>query len=54
MHDGYREIAAEIAAALPNGQLARFADAGHVMNLEEPEQFNSRMLEFIHEVETRS
>jgi pimeloyl-ACP methyl ester carboxylesterase len=44
--DGYREIAAGIAAALPHGQLARFAEAGHVMNLEEPEQFNSRVLEF--------
>jgi 3-oxoadipate enol-lactonase len=51
--DGYREIAAGIAAALPRGQLARFADAGHVMNLEEPERFNSRVLEFVREVETR-
>ena len=51
--DGYREIAAEIAAALPHGQLARFADAGHVMSLEEPEQFNSRVLEFIRDVEAR-
>jgi 3-oxoadipate enol-lactonase len=51
--DGYREIAAEIAAALPNGQLARFADAGHVMNMEEPERFNSRLLEFVGEIATR-
>jgi pimeloyl-ACP methyl ester carboxylesterase len=50
---GYREIAAGIAAALPQGQLARFAEAGHVMNLEEPEQFNSRVLEFVREVEKR-
>jgi pimeloyl-ACP methyl ester carboxylesterase len=48
--DGYREIAAGIAAALPHGQLARFADAGHVVNLEEPEQFNSGVLEFVREV----
>jgi pimeloyl-ACP methyl ester carboxylesterase len=43
---GYREIAGEIAAALPRGRLARFPDAGHVMSLEEPERFNSLVLEF--------
>jgi 3-oxoadipate enol-lactonase len=41
---GYREIASEIAAALPRGKLVRFPDAGHVMNLEEPERFNSLVL----------
>jgi 3-oxoadipate enol-lactonase len=50
---GYREIAGEIAAALPHSQLERFADAGHVMNLEEPERFNSRVLRFVREVSPR-
>jgi 3-oxoadipate enol-lactonase len=51
---GYREIAGEIAAALPHGKLARFPDAGHVMNLEEPERFDSLVLEFAAEVAPRS
>jgi 3-oxoadipate enol-lactonase len=52
--DGYREIAGEIAATLPHGKLARFPDAGHVMNLEEPERFNALVLEFAAEAAPRN
>ncbi len=52
-HDvaGYREIAAVIAASVPCGQLVKIAGAGHVVNLEQPAEFNARVIDFIGRVE---
>ena len=44
--DGYRQIARRIAAEVPGAQLSRLADAGHVVNLEQPARFNELVLEF--------
>ena len=39
--DGYRQIADEIARAVPGAGLKRFAMGGHVMNLEQPAEFTA-------------
>lgn len=44
---GYREIAAALQAAVPRAERQEFADAGHLLNLEQPEQFNQRLLTFL-------
>lgn len=49
--EGYREIAAEIAATVPGGRLLRFAEAGHVMNLEEPQRFSAEVVKFVRGLE---
>jgi len=48
-HDvaGYRQIAAVIAASVPHGQLVEIKGAGHVLNLEQPVEFNTRVSDFI-------
>jgi pimeloyl-ACP methyl ester carboxylesterase len=48
-HDagGYREIAAALTAAVPRAERQEFADAGHLLNLEQPERFNHRLLTFL-------
>ncbi len=43
---GYREIAAEIARTVPRGSLVRMSGSGHVMNLEQPEEFTAQVLRF--------
>jgi 3-oxoadipate enol-lactonase len=48
--EGYREIAAEIAATVPGARLVRYADAGHVMSLEQPERFSAHVLDFVRAV----
>ena len=50
--EGYREIAAEIAATLPNARHVRYPAAGHVMNLEQPDAFNTHVLEFARGLES--
>ena len=45
--EGYREIATEIAATVPGARLVRYREAGHVMNLEQPEKFSAHVLEFV-------
>jgi len=44
--EGYRQIAAVIASRVPRGGLVTVAGAGHVLNLEQPAEFNRRVLEF--------
>jgi pimeloyl-ACP methyl ester carboxylesterase len=44
---GYREIASVIASAVPRGRLVEIAGAGHVVNLEQPAEFNTRVIDFI-------
>jgi pimeloyl-ACP methyl ester carboxylesterase len=43
----YQSIARSIAGALPNGQLARLARAGHALNLDEPHEFTRLVLAFV-------
>jgi pimeloyl-ACP methyl ester carboxylesterase len=45
--EGYREIAKEIAHTVPRASLQRFANSGHVINLEQPAQFTMQVLRFI-------
>ena len=45
--EGYREIAEEISRTIPQSELMRMERAGHMMNLEEPGEFTSRVLQFI-------
>jgi pimeloyl-ACP methyl ester carboxylesterase len=44
---GYRDIAAALLAALPRAERTEFADAGHLLNLEQPERFNALLLAFL-------
>jgi 3-oxoadipate enol-lactonase len=44
---GYREIAAVLAAAVPRAERQELADAGHLLNLEQPERFNHCLLDFL-------
>jgi pimeloyl-ACP methyl ester carboxylesterase len=48
---GYRQIAGVIASAVPRGRLVEIAGAGHVVNLEQPAEFNTRVIDFISGVE---
>jgi len=41
--EGYREIAQIVAAGLPAARLVVFADAGHMMNLDDPDGFNAQV-----------
>jgi pimeloyl-ACP methyl ester carboxylesterase len=49
---GYREIAALIASMVPGARLLRYPEAGHVMNLEQPEKFSTDVLEFVRSLGT--
>lgn len=44
---GYREIAAVLGRDIPGAERCEFADAGHLLNLERPEEFNARLLRFL-------
>jgi 3-oxoadipate enol-lactonase len=44
---GYREIAGVLARDIPGAQRREFASAGHLLNLERPEEFNARLLRFL-------
>jgi 3-oxoadipate enol-lactonase len=48
----FREIAEEIARRIPGARRHVFRDAGHMPNLERPDAFNAKLLEFFHEVGT--
>jgi pimeloyl-ACP methyl ester carboxylesterase len=39
--------AAKIAATLPNSELVQIPDAGHLSNIENPDAFNSAVIEFL-------
>jgi 3-oxoadipate enol-lactonase len=41
------EMAQEMAAEIPGAELAVIADAGHLVNIEEPEQFNRLVIGFL-------
>jgi pimeloyl-ACP methyl ester carboxylesterase len=45
--EGYREIAGEISRSVPRASLQRFANGGHVMNLEQPAEFTMQVLRFV-------
>lgn len=44
---GYREIASVLAAEIPDATRYEYPDAGHLLNLEQPEQFNTHLLTFL-------
>lgn len=44
---GYREIARVIAADVPGAQRYELASAGHLVNLERPDEFNTAVLDFL-------
>ena len=48
------EIARDMAARIPGAQLAFIHGAGHLSNLEQPEQFNKVVLDFLMKQEPRS
>jgi 3-oxoadipate enol-lactonase len=48
--EGYREIAREISDCVPRADLIRFAQGGHLMNLEQPEEFAAHILRFVEQV----
>ncbi|MFY0633315.1 MAG: alpha/beta fold hydrolase [Vannielia sp.] len=50
-HDvqGYRDIAATLSREIPGARLARIAGAGHMVNLEAPEAFNTALAQFLAE-----
>ena len=50
---GYRAIARELADGIEGSHLVRFASAGHLVNMEEPQRFNEEVLAFIASVEQR-
>jgi 3-oxoadipate enol-lactonase len=47
--EGYREIAQEISLVAPRASLRRFAEGGHMINLEQPAEFTAQALRFIEE-----
>ena len=44
--EGYREIAARLSRELPNAELKVIADAGHMLNLEQPDIFTELVRRF--------
>jgi 3-oxoadipate enol-lactonase len=44
---GYREIASVLQREIPGAAREEFPDAGHLLNLEQPERFNRYLLEFL-------
>ena len=48
---GYREIAQVLAAGIPGARKLDLPDAGHVLTLEAPEQFNAAVLAFLSDVD---
>jgi 3-oxoadipate enol-lactonase len=44
---GYREIASVLHREIPGAQRQEFPDAGHLLNLEQPERFNRQLLGFL-------
>jgi 3-oxoadipate enol-lactonase len=51
---GYREIAAVLEQSIASAQRAEFADAGHLLSLERPADFNRWLLRFLAETEAES
>lgn len=47
---GYREIASALQRQIPGATREEYADAGHVLNLEQPERFNRHVLGFLNPV----
>ena len=45
--EGYREIAAVLAAGIPGARLLPLPDAGHVLTLEVPARFNAAVLDVL-------
>jgi pimeloyl-ACP methyl ester carboxylesterase/glyoxylase-like metal-dependent hydrolase (beta-lactamase superfamily II) len=48
-----REIADLLARTVPGARLVTMADAGHIMNIDQPDEFNRLLLEFLREVRER-
>ena len=46
-------LSEDIAARIPGAHLARIAGAGHISNMERPQEFNRAVLEFLNSVEGR-
>jgi pimeloyl-ACP methyl ester carboxylesterase len=44
------EVMSEMARKIPNSRHHTFAGAGHLSNLEAPEEFNAALLDFLAEV----
>jgi 3-oxoadipate enol-lactonase len=44
---GYQEIARVIAAGIPGARRQEVAPAGHLVNLEQPDEFTARILDFL-------
>lgn len=44
---GYREIASVLREQIPGAIREEYPDAGHVLNLEQPERFNGHLLRFL-------
>jgi 3-oxoadipate enol-lactonase len=44
---GYREIASVLQREIPGAAREEFPDAGHLLNLEQPDRFNRHLLEFL-------
>jgi 3-oxoadipate enol-lactonase len=44
---GYREIATVLHREIPNAERHEFPDAGHLLNLEHPAEFNAHLLRFL-------
>jgi pimeloyl-ACP methyl ester carboxylesterase len=44
---GYREIASALQHRIPGAVREEFPEAGHVLNLEQPERFNRHLLAFL-------
>jgi len=51
---GYRDIAATLAESIREASLVTFEDSGHMLNLEEPERFNSLLADFVDSQEEMS
>jgi len=50
----YRMTASEwVAAQIPEAQLVRFTRSGHAPHMEEPEQFNRMLAEFVHSINSQ-
>ena len=48
------DVSREIAAEIPGSELAVIPDAGHLVNIEQPEAFNAAVLDFLRKHSKRS
>jgi pimeloyl-ACP methyl ester carboxylesterase/glyoxylase-like metal-dependent hydrolase (beta-lactamase superfamily II) len=48
------EVADLLARTVPGARLVTMADAGHIMNIDQPDEFNRLLLEFLREVRERA